>query len=332
MLLLVLVAVASTGAVPRRADAASNGTWQVLPTQREPLQRSRVFFVYELAPGAVLHDAVTLSNLTGHPISFRLYATDAVNAAGNGAWALRPSGAPAAGVGSWFTLGATTATVPGQGRVDVPFELRVPADASPGDHAGGVVAANTVPDAAIARGGTTVAVVREVGVRVYLRVAGGTTPAVRISGLRVGRDTPLIPYVTGHVRLTVRYRVRNVGNVRLAASARLRVTDVTGRTVKRFPPVRVDDLLPGADIPITVAWPSAPPLGRLTAHVDLDGRVTSASAASAVWVVPWFATALAAALLVGAVRIVVVLRRRPARDRAPAARATGRSGDGGDAT
>jgi hypothetical protein len=290
---------------------ATNGSWQLLPTRATAREPGRVYLVYESRAGAVVQDSVTLTNLTDRPMSFRLRAADAVNAPGNGAWALRPPQVDPVDAGAWIKIGRSDVTVPGQGSIDIPVEIRVPVDARPGDHAGGVIAANGGTERGDVGGSAQLEIVREVAVRVYLRIRGEATPVVRVAGVELDRRVPVIPYVTGHGRVTVRYHVRNVGDIRVAAVARAHIVDLAGRTVKRFAPVRLDDLLPGADVPVEASWLSPVPIGRLTARVEVDAGDVRASAATSVWFVPWYAAA-SALFVVGALVIAVVARRRRA--------------------
>jgi hypothetical protein len=294
---VLLVLAVELVALAAPAFGASNGSWQVLPLQPGGSQRDRVFLIYDLRPGARVRDAVTITNLTDQVLALRLYATDAVNAPGNGAWALRPSSTAPTDVGSWVRLSRTSVEVPAQGHVDVPFELAVPEDATPGDHAGGIVAASVVPDAAVTPDGGRVAVVREVGVRVYARVTGRTVKRASVSSIRVQRVEPVIPFVTGRGRTTIDFEVRNTGNARLDLTSDVEVTDVLGRTIKRFPRARMPDLLPDAVVPVHLSWNAAPPVGRVTAHVTLTAPGVHAASSTSTWAAPW---APAAVVVVGA--------------------------------
>jgi uncharacterized protein (TIGR03382 family) len=306
---VALVVLLGIAVVSPAADAATNGSWQLLPTRTDTRQPGRVYLVYDARPGAVIHDSVTLSNLTDAPISFRMRTADAVNAPGNGAWALRPPSARSSDVGAWVHVGRTTITVPAQGHEEIPFDLAVPDTAQPGDHSGGIVAANAVADDVVTRGRGQVAIVREVGVRIYTRVAGSVTPRADVSELHIDRAEPLFPYISGRGTTSVRYRVRNTGNVRLNLDAQVRITDAVGRTIKRFDAARIPELLPGADVPVQVAWKAAPPVGRVTAHVRLQAAEVDFTMTSSAWAVPWAPITIAFAV----VAFSAVWRRRRTR-------------------
>lgn len=81
-------------------------------------------------------------------------------------------------VGSWFTTKSTTLTLKSQQSTTVPFTLTVPADATPGDHYGGVVTSLVTETQ-----GKTVRLDHRLGSRLYLRVNGPLTPALTVGGL-----------------------------------------------------------------------------------------------------------------------------------------------------
>ena len=95
----------------------------------------------------------------------------------------------------------------------MPFTLTVPSDATPGDHTGGVLAA--VTEQRTTTNGQRVNVDRRIAARVYLRVNGPLTSSLQIDRLSAAHDGPIV----GNGTVTVTYRVRNTGNVRLRATA-----------------------------------------------------------------------------------------------------------------
>ncbi|MYV99905.1 DUF916 domain-containing protein, partial [Streptomyces sp. SID3343] len=227
------------------APAAAPTTWSVQPsTEHGP--DDRPFFRYALAPAARRIDYVAVTNAGDSPLTVDLYAQDAFTTAAGG-FDLLAAGRPPVDVGSWIRLKQTRVTVPPRSRSDVPFELSVPDNASPGDHAGGVVASVATPgrDAA----GNRVLVDRRVGTRVHLRVDGPLRPALGAGGLSARVHTAPDPFDGG---LTVTYTVRNTGNVRLGARPELTVRGPWGLTEKHRRLDPLPELLPGASVTRTV--------------------------------------------------------------------------------
>jgi hypothetical protein len=212
--------------------------------------------------------------------------------------------------GAWVRLARREVTVPAQASIDIPIDVRIPTDARPGDHAGGVIAANAKPDRTVRRGSARVDVVREVGVRLYIRVAGRLSPAAAVTDVQLVHAAPALGVIGGAVRGTLHYRIRNTGNTRLSMTARARITGVPGGRVGRFPERSMPDVLPGATVTVEEPWTSRRALGRLTARVDLTaGEVTDAAAVSA-WVVPGPSVGVLVALAGAALALVRRTRRR----------------------
>jgi hypothetical protein len=268
-----------------------------------------------MTPGQTIRDSVSISNLSTEEINFAIYAKDAFNTEIDGAFALLDDEEENADVGSWVTIRVDEYAVPAGKRADIPFELTVPEDAAPGDHAGGIIAANIELDE-VEQDGITLALRQRVAARIYVRVAGPLTPELRIKDVSVSTDTPIIPFVQGGG--TVTYTVENVGNVRLTSATESKVTGMFGRTVASLENQDLPELLPGGSVQVTEEWEGSPPLEYLTAAItvrSIDTEVTEkASVGFFVW--SW----LVVALLVLLVAFLIV--------RAVRARRAGRSPDG----
>ncbi|MEU5884946.1 DUF916 domain-containing protein [Spirillospora sp. NPDC047279] len=280
-------------------------TWAVQPSgPKGPTGRDH--FVYSAAPGQKIEDTVGITNGGRSALTFKVYATDAFNTA-DGSFALLTAAQRPRDVGTWTTFKAATYEVKPGKRLDVPFTVTVPHDATPGDHSGGVIAAVTeqVPNAR----GQRVNVDRRVAARVYLRINGPLSPAVQIDDITTAHDTPTL----GSGPLTVTYRVRNTGNVRVTAGARITAqgpVGTLGKPVSRTIP----ELLPGAGYTFTERIPGVAPAGRLTASVKLTpadpgngSPLRPTTRAASTWAVPWLPLAATVLLIVAA---IALLRRR----------------------
>nr|WP_241670591.1 DUF916 domain-containing protein [Streptomyces lavendulae] len=276
---VVSLVLALVPVVPARA--ADNGSWSVYPVAAQVA--ARPYFYLSAGPGQTLTDKVAVQNRTGGPLTFRLYAADAYNTPRDGGFAVRTADETMRGVGAWARLARSRVTVAGHRTVTVPFTLRVPAGAEPGDHPGAIVAL----DERVEPGGGKVAlgIRRAVGARVYLRVSGPTLPALAVSRLRVGRHRPL---VLGTGTATVSYTLRNTGNVTLRPSVRLTARGLFGRTLLDRRAARVPaELLPGQSVRLTETWRGTPVLDRAAVRVDARAWEASASAGVSFYAVPW---------------------------------------------
>jgi len=298
---------------------------------RQPDLRS--WFIYTLKPSTTIEDWVAVTNFSLTPLRINLYGRDAVESPTGGfdvqLFAQRP-----VQVGRWIHLQVSSVVVDPRKAVIVPFTITVPQDASPGDHAGGIVA--SVTRTAIGAHGAQVRVEQRVGVRVYARIAGPLHPKLVISGLVSHYAGSWSPFAGG--TLTVTYTVRNVGNLDLSAPSVLRLTNPFGwsRTVRQSgsPP----DLLPGFSIQVTRVIHGVYPAFRVDSTVTVDPgfstvstdsglnetslRLGDVSAGTGTWAIPWpsLGLLLLLILVVGSAITVRSRRRRADQQQPPAAR------------
>ncbi|MET3983722.1 GTP-binding protein Era [Streptomyces sp. PvR034] len=264
------------------AAAADNGQWSVLPAANKIAQRP--YFYLAAAPGTTVSDAVTLTNRTPGPLTFRLYAADAYNTARDGGFAPRGPEEPREATGAWTRLARDRVTVPAGGSVSVPFTLTVPERAEPGDHPGAVVALEDRPGGAV--GSTGIDVQRAVAARVHLRVAGPTAPALAVEGLAVTRRGS---------GAEVSYTLHNLGNVTLRPRTALTAGGAFGRSLLNRAATARAELLPGQRVRFTERWADPPALERTTVTVRATAPGATARASAGYAVHPWLGTLLAGA-------------------------------------
>ncbi|WP_327283495.1 MULTISPECIES: WxL protein peptidoglycan domain-containing protein [unclassified Streptomyces] len=304
------------------ATAADNGTWGVFPTPPAGAPMTdRAYFFHQGAAGTTISDSATILNSSDKELTFQVFATDAVNTPVGGAFALLPVDQKPKDVGAWIALApeaATTVTVPPKGRKDVPFTVKVPQDATPGDHVGGIVALNTAVEGIRQEGKVQVGVKRQVGSRMYFRVPGPVTPGLSVEDVKVSRSAPLLPWVK-EARATVSYTLVNRGNVVVEPEVAVSAKGLFGRTVLDRPARELKlVLLPGQRVQLTEPWADAPQSDWVTvrisagatAHPDLAPQSEAEFIA-----VPWPAVGVLL-VLAGAVITLLVLRRRRARSSA----------------
>lgn len=321
--LVMLALVAAIPASPAAAAARAPGDdfkWSVVPSSpKGPTVRSR--FEYGLKPGEEVADWVAVSNLGKKALKVSVYATDAFNAE-DGGFALLPADQPPKDVGAWITLPREEYTVPVGKRVDIPFKVRIPANAEPGDHIGGLIASAT--ESATNAEGQQVNVERRVASRVYLRVDGPVQPVAQITKIDVEYANPAIPFGGGD--MTVTYHVANTGNVRFSGKARIQVRGPLGVRVANSDVIDVPELLPDSEVRITRKLEGVFPAGRLSAEVtvnpQLEGQtMASLSESRSMWAMPWLIVVLV--LLIVAALVLWLWRRRRSRRLAAEAESIG---------
>lgn len=284
-------------------------TWSVLPSGPEgPTGRSH--FVYSLPPGGELSDYVGISNLDSKPLTVTVYATDGLTTL-DGAFSLLPAAEPPRDVGTWITLPDNKYTIPPGKRLDIPFQVKVPANAEPGDHAGGVLA--SVASQEMDAEGQLVTVDRRVGARMYVRVDGVVQATVQVQAVEVAYDNPVMPFSGGQT--TVTYRLHNTGNVRVTGTATVRVSGPLGWRLGTSKAIAVPEVLPGAVVEFTERLDNVFPAGRLNAEVvfaasTVQGEeLPAVRRGSAVWALPWMLI-LATGLIVAVVAVRIWRRHR----------------------
>lgn len=313
---LALVGIATaTGTVPLAAHAQTDDTggpqtWAVAPANAEgPDGRSG--FDYIVEPDDVYADHVAVRNLGEQPLTVTLYAQDAVQTPDNAFEVLTPDESGKR-IGAWVELDATEVTVPARANVVVPFTITVPADAEPGDHAGGIVAVSTPTD------GEGATVQYRVGTRIHLRVAGPVDAALDVDRLDGGYETRWAPFASAPLDVTT--TLENTGNVRVSPDARVQVNGLFGWWSATAHLDGLDEILPDGAQSAVARVTDVPAIGPLWVTVDVV-EVTSAgqdvteitvvtSQTVVVWAMPWVLLLVIALLLVAVIIAIVNLRRR----------------------
>jgi hypothetical protein len=309
LLCVLAVLAALTGALtatatPARADTAE---WSVAPRATDAGERPNYGFV--LDPGAVVEDALVVTNLGATPLSLGLYAADGFTTE-TGQLDVLPTGTASTDLGSWVQLSATTLDLAPGDRVEVPFTLSVPADAAAGDHSGAVVTSLVT-----GAGSTGVTLDRRLGVRIHTLVSGDLTAGMEISDLTVDYQPSLVPFGNGSA--VVAFTLTNTGNTRVSAAQVVRVSGPFGLGTRTLT-TQTPDLLAGAAIPVSVPVPDVPTLGRLTAEVALAPAAVGASgvpaepvvASTPATAVGWTTLGLLLAVVLGAAAWWAWHRRR----------------------
>ena len=278
---------------------------------------TRPHFSYTAVPGAVINDFLAVSNYSTGSVSLHLYAGDAYTN-NDGGFDLTPAAQQPRDIGAWATVGNANLTLASRTRSILPFRLVVPADATPGDHTGGIIASLSITSRD--KSGDVVTVEHRLAERIYLRVPGIQRPHLSVRDLGAVYDNNLNPFGTG--RVTARYRLVNDGNVRLGATLSATLSDPT-----RSGPLGggqvIPELLPGSSIGVTAAQAALVPLFYATAHVRVepislgaagDGKAPVVTASADIWTL---SSSALAALLAAAVLLITGLvlrgrnRRRP---------------------
>jgi hypothetical protein len=264
----------------------------------------RAYLNFLASPGSRLTDHVAVVNLAARKVSLALYVADATVSA-DGAFGYLPRSAPRADAAKWITPQtahhAKTITLGPRKTVVVPLTIVVPTDASPGDHAAGVIVSLT----SHVTGSVGPNLEQRVALRTFIRVSGTLRPELSVENLSARYSGTLNPFGGGTA--TVHYRVHNTGNVQLGARQTLAISGLFGT---RHPAKALADiplLLPDTSVDVVATVHGVLPQVRLTARVvlyplraagDVDpGIAAQFSATTSFWAIPWPLIILLASLL-----------------------------------
>lgn len=313
---LTLALLAIVGLVPSAAHADGGGDTIGIAggpaTVDGPDTRTRLS--YEAAPGQTVTDHYLVRNTGTAAQDVRVFATDAYNTA-DGAFALLDTDATATGAGSWVTFDGQpqveVTLAPAEQKV-LAFTLVVPADATPGDHAGGIVVSAAGVDG-------QVKVDRRVATRMYVRVPGALQPGLTLSSMTASQPTDWNP-LAGGTDITV--VLQNTGNVALGADVTASVATLFGISAGRPAHAEVDEMLPGTTRAVTFHVAGVGRVGYLRAQVSLQptvaadaldpGSLKPVVRDTTLFSVPWVLLGLVV-LVVGFVLLVRARRQRAAR-------------------
>ena len=275
--------------------ASPNKDGVIVPDQRP-------YLYYAGAPGSTITDHVAVVNYGLTPIAATVYSADARNDK-QGGFTLLTGQEKSTDAGAWTSVSAKRlkTTIAGRttnsklqqayGYAIVPVTIKIPADATPGDHVGGLLV--SVVSAGNAAQGPNVQLDQRVGTRMFIRVAGALDPNIEIEDFSARYDGVLNPVGTGSA--TVTFTVANRGNVKLGGRITVDVSGLLGRSASlNLPDLPL--LLPGNSVTLTAAVPDVWPQLRNTATVtltplkltaDTDPELSDVSASTSFWAIPW---------------------------------------------
>ena len=251
---------------------------------------SRPHFDYTAVQNGTVVDYLAVSNYSAKQLALRIYPADAYTNT-DGGFDLVKSSADSHDIGRWVTLPNSSITLAPRTRAILPFRLVVPANASPGDHTGGIVASvsTTSRDA----NGDVVTVQHRLAERIYLRVPGALRPSLDVEQLVAGYSGRLNPFGRGSAHME--YRIINTGNVRLGASVSAKVHNLLGSR-SAGAKTKLAEILPGSYVLLGGNARNVVPLLRASARITVDPVLVNAADSASVeraegskgfWTIPW---------------------------------------------
>jgi hypothetical protein len=285
-------------------------SFTIAPTPAVGSSEPQNYISLAVDPGHSYAESVSVVNYAARATTFWLYPADAYTISDGGGFAVDALGVKPRGVGSWVSPLPHTITVPSRSQLDIRFTLRIPANAEPGVHAGGIVVEDTVPRLVGAGPRVQVKQYVQVFTRIYVLVSGFLDPNFAVTGLTVNHPQPPVPLVTRGTG-SAGFTVANTGNSMVSPVVHVKVTGMFG-TILDHSFAATGQILPGDLARYRVPLPGLPALGQV--HVALTVRSAFGITRTVTYSylalpVPFMAAAVAliAAL---ALAIALVLRRR----------------------
>lgn len=252
----LLLAVASTAS---GASAPLGNGFNVRPDAGAGEERAPSYFTLRAEPGAVLDRRVLVSNGSDKVQRYRLDPVDGLTGTTSGTvYANRDDRNDA--TAEWLTPSVRQVTLaPGESR-RIPFRVRVPQDARPGDHVGGLAFQDSVETTAKSNLSVTQVVRIVVGVRII--VPGGSPGPVTIG-------TAQIQALPGTSVASVELPLANTGERLCRPDLRVVLTSEDGKeeVVTRT----LDTLLPRAKIAYPLPWPRKLEAGTYGVRANVTG-------------------------------------------------------------
>lgn len=255
-----------TPGLPVPDDAGVVHSWALAPGDGSTLAGERPNLAYEVAPGGQVDDVVTLYNFSNVPLTFGIYATDAFNN-DDGSFNLLAAAELPTDVGTWVTMPVDSITVPAGKQATFPITIKVPVDASPGDHVGALLASSSAVGTGLDN--AIVTLDRRTGTRLYVRVSGQLRSELAVEDLKTDYDSAANPLGGG---AQVSFRIVNRGNVRLAGTQQVSVAGPLGVLRESLAVEDIPELLPGESIEVAKSFDDVAATGLMFAKVELSPR------------------------------------------------------------
>ena len=195
--LLAALCLLALAAAPASAAASGSIGLRLLDAPINDDPRARLYITDHLAPGSVIHRRIEVSNTSMSPAGVALYPAAATIEAGSFVGA---EGHIANELSTWTSVSPGEATVAAGERVTAMVTIAVPSDAAPGERYAAIWAeARSDPEE-----GAPIVQVNRVGIRIYLSVGPGGSPAAdfTVDSLTAARSADGAPMILASVHNT----------------------------------------------------------------------------------------------------------------------------------
>ena len=266
---LVVLPTTKSISAPDSSSSEDKDAIAVNPATNGEADPARTRFDYQLNPGQPARDSIYVVNTGTSVQEVTLYSRDAYSGS-DGDFLIEDESVKPTDVGSWVRFEGNGETYkfslkPGN-FVTIPFTVSTPLDATPGDHAGAIVASAVTKS-------ENINVVRRLAIRLYARVSGQIKARLAMSNLKsVSSSNIFNPF--DHTQ-TLTYDLENTGNIELSADVVAQTSGPLGLLSGNEESLRVSNLLPGSKRQVTQIVSGGGQFGLTNTSVVFTGLFTS---------------------------------------------------------
>lgn len=291
----------------------------------DPYSGNQSWFVYERKAGEVIEDVASLKNYGTQPVNIHICSADgATNSSGS--FILKFDYETKTGIGLWTeTPNKPILIKPGE-RVDVPFKIKIPENAQPGQYIGGLIVESeeyhethtkkinekglpVKKDENISYGKAVIAT--RIGARIYVTIPGEVNESINVKSFEYKEPVWGKPYF--------KFEITNGGNVSLEPMAEIKIFDSAGKLYDKIN-TSLGTSMPGSTISPIIPLVKKPSFGQFNAEAkitykrifqtagSLHGAPLTASASTSFNIIPWF-TIVLLLILVFACACLFICRR-----------------------
>ena len=240
LLVLMCMAILSLGittSVKATQIPTHEATFSIMPTVWDPANPiTGSYFVFHTQPGRHLRTSVLVTNTGTARGTVYLYPARAFSGSAGGA-EFGARSAALTGAAAWIKLSSQKITLePGKNQI-VPFDVTIPANASSGEHIGGIVAENTVQKISQTKK-FPLHILQRWAIAVLLILPGPIHEQLIATSVKPDG---------GAVYQQLKIGLSNTGNMRIKAHGLLQILDDSGHLIQKRA-LAYNTLLPQTDI------------------------------------------------------------------------------------
>jgi len=232
-----------------------------------PVTGNYSWFVYEKNKGDTIKDTATIRNLDKKPVKVKIYAVDATSNQ-SGSFILTFPKEQQKTIGTWTKLNQKELTLNPLETKNIPFEINIPKNATPGQYQGGIIIetsgetpTNKNTEKTDTKNGV-VAVSTRIGTRIYLTIKGKIHNDISLKSFKASKNI-----LTGKTQF--KFTIQNKGNMTIEPKAHIEIYDSFGNLYETINET-LGTSSPQTTIKPTITMKKHPLMGSFTAKLTMS--------------------------------------------------------------